>query len=311
MGCGGSSETSDPSDEKVNWNKAEIDDEFKNEADHVNCNRMQFDKSKGKVVEIKDPKDDREFDFFEGADAGAGDQFMAVRPYEGAIVEPDDHNPESKSPPDVTYELEYVYGYRAEDSRMNCFYNKKGNVCYMTAALGVILDQGSNKQKFFGGGQTDNSSKHVARDEVGHTNDITAMDMSNCRGLCATGQNGAKPVAFVWDSTTGDKKGRYKLTKGMREVTAIAISPDNKLLALTDNHNDHNLWIFDVDSEKEVKKDKTGPDRIYHVAWSLKDGENKVATAGIKHFAVWDLDGAKFKKRKGLYGSNGNPTSHC
>ena len=311
MGCGGSSEANDPSDEKVNWNKAEIDDEFKEEQSHVNANRKKFDKSKGKVVDVKEPKEDREFDFFEGADAGAGDQFMAVRPYEGAIVEPDEHNDESSSPPDVTYELEYVYGYRAEDSRMNCFYNKKGNVCYMTAALGVILDQGSNKQKFFGGGQTDNSSKHVARDEAGHTNDITAMDMSNCRGFCATGQNGSKPVAFIWDSTNGDKKGRYKLSKGMREVTAIGISPDGKHLALTDNHNDHHLWIFDVDSEKEVKKDKTGPDRIYHVAWSLKEGECKVATAGIKHFAVWDLDAAKFKKRKGLYKGNGNPTSHC
>lgn len=311
MGCGGSSEANDPSDEKVNWNKAEIDDEFKHEQNHVGANRKKFDKSKGKVVEVKGPQEDREFDFFEGADAGGGDQFMAVRPYEGAIIEPDEHNDEDNSPPDVTYQLEYVYGYRAEDSRMNCFYNKKGNVCYMTAALGVILDQGSNKQKFFGGGQTDNSSKHVARDEVGHTDDITAMDMSSCRGFCATGQRGSKPVAFLWDSTTGDKKGRFKLDKGMREITAIAISPDNKHVALTDDHNDHNLWVFDASSEKVVKKDKTGPDRIYHVAWSLKDGDNKVATAGIKHFATWDLDAAKFKKRKGLYKENGNPTSHC
>jgi WD40 repeat protein len=311
MGCGGSSEASDPNDEKINWNQAEIDDEFKEEQQHVNSNRKQFDKSKGKVVEVKQPQNDREFDFFEGADAGAGDQFMSVRPYEGAIMEPDEHNDESTSPPDVQYELEYVYGYRAEDSRMNCFYNKDGHICYMTAALGVILDQRSNTQKFFGGGQTDNTSKKVARDEVGHTNDITAMDMSNCRGLCATGQNGSRPVAFIWDSTTGDKKGRYKLDKGMREVTAIAISPDNKHVALTDNHNDHNLWIYDVESQSKVKKEKCGPDRIYHVAWSTKDGECKVATAGVKHFAVWDLDAAKFKKRKGIYGGNGNPTSHC
>lgn len=311
MGCGGSSGASDPNDEKVNWNNAEIHDDFKQEAKKQDANRKVFDKSKGKVVEVKGPQNDREFDFFEGADAGAGDQFMAVRPYEGAIVEPDEHNDVDNSAPSVTYALEYVYGYRAEDSRMNCFYNKDGHACYMTAALGVILNQGANTQKFFGGGQADNTSKHVARDEKAHTNDITAMDMSLDRKLAATGQNGASPVAFVWDACSGAFKKRFKLDKGSREVTAIALSPDNKLVAMTDNHNDHNLWVFDVDSEKNVKKDKCGPDRIYHIAFSLKDGENVIATAGIKHFATWDLDAASFKKRKGIYGDAGKPTSHC
>lgn len=311
MGCSQSGEASDPSDEKINWNKAEIDDEFKEESKMLGANRKRFDKSKGKIVEVKQAAEDREFDFFEVDDAGQGDQFMAVRPYEGAIMEPDEHNDENKNPPDVCYKLDYVYGYRAEDSRMNCFYNKDGKICYMTAALGVILCQRSNTQKFFGGGQTDNASKKVARDEACHTNDITAMDMSCCRTLCATGQNGSKPVAFVWCSTSGDKKGRYKLDKGCREITAISLSPDNKHVAMADNSNDHNLWIFDVSSESKVKKEKCGPDRIYHIAWSIKDGDCKVATAGVKHLAIWDLDAAKFKKRKGLYGGKGNPTSHC
>ena len=58
-----------------------------------------------------------DFEFFEGADAGSGEQFMAVRPYEGAIEEPDEHPEENDSPPDVEYQLEHVYGYRCEDSR--------------------------------------------------------------------------------------------------------------------------------------------------------------------------------------------------
>ena len=67
-------------------------------------------------------------------DAGAGEQFMATRPYAGAIMEPDsrkifsilqgysdhlnlldpDPNPEA---PDDSYALEYVYGYRCADTR--------------------------------------------------------------------------------------------------------------------------------------------------------------------------------------------------
>lgn len=309
MGCGSSNGASEPGEEKINWNKAEIDDAFKEEDRKRDQKKMVFDKNKNKAVEAVQ-KEDREFDFFEGADAGAGDQFMATRPYEGAIMEPDEHNDESTSAPDVTYELEYVYGFRCEDSRMNCFYNKSGHACYMTAALGVILDQSSNKQKFFGGGQTDNSSKHVARDDNCHTNDITSMDVSCDRTLAATGQNGSKPVAFIWDACSGVKKGRFKLDKGMREVTAIAISPDNKMVALTDNHNDHNIWVFDVATQEKLKKDKTGPDLIYHIAFSQKDGQNVIATAGRKHFAVWDLDDG-FKKRKGIHGDAGKPTSHC
>jgi hypothetical protein len=178
MGCGSSNGASEPGEEKVNWNKeAEIDQEFLDEEAREKCTKKVFDKNTGKVVDAVQ-KEDRDFDFFEGADAGAGDQFMAVRPYEGAIMEPDEHNEESSNAPNVTYDLEYVYGFRCEDSRMNCFYNTKGHATYMTAALGVILDQGSNKQKFFGGGQTDNESKKVARDEKCHTNDITAMDVS-------------------------------------------------------------------------------------------------------------------------------------
>mmetsp|Transcript_42835 Transcript_42835/g.50228 ORF Transcript_42835/g.50228 Transcript_42835/m.50228 type:complete len:569 (+) Transcript_42835:31-1737(+) len=311
MGCGGSSGgASDPSSEKINWNKdAVIDDEFKNEQKRAGAKKKVFDKKTGKTVEKDKVQEDRDYDFFEGADAGKGEQFMAVRPYEGAIVEPANHNDFVGSAPDVSYELEYVYGYRAEDSRMNCFYNSSGNACYFTAALGVILDQGSNTQKFFGGGQTDNQSKHVSRDDKAHTNDITAMDMSCDRSLCATGQNGSKPVAFLWDSKSGDFKARFKLDKGMREVTAIAISPDNKMVALTDNHNDHNIWVFDAAKGSQLNKDKTGPDRIYHMAWSLKAGDCIVATAGEKHFAIWDT--GNFKKKKGIYGSNGKPTSHC
>lgn len=41
---------------------------------------------------------------------------MAVRPWIGQIEEPAQHNENDPSPPDCSYELEYVYGYRCEDS---------------------------------------------------------------------------------------------------------------------------------------------------------------------------------------------------
>ncbi|CAI2384660.1 unnamed protein product [Moneuplotes crassus] len=129
------------------------------------------------------------------------------------------------------------------------------------------------------------------------------MDVSSCRKLATTRQNGSKSVVLVWDSSSGEKKARFKLKKGGREITSIAICPQGKMVSMTYNSNDHNL-------SKKVAGDKTSPDRIYHISWSKKEGEAVIATAGCKHIAHWDLDN-KFKKKKGVHGSAGKPTSHC
>lgn len=60
----------------------------------------------------------------------------------------------------------------------------------MTAALGIILDIANNNQKFFGGGQVDNTAKNVANDEKAHTDDITSITMSTDRNWAASGQVG-------------------------------------------------------------------------------------------------------------------------
>lgn len=81
---------------------------------------------------------------FEEVDAGQGEQFMAVKPWIGAVKEPLNHPPADPSPPNVNFTLDYVYGYRCEDSRQNVYFNSNGEAVYMTAALGVILNPQSN-----------------------------------------------------------------------------------------------------------------------------------------------------------------------
>lgn len=133
-------------------------------------------------------------------DAGEGEQFMAVRPWVGAIAEPESHPPVDKTQPDTRYALEYVYGYRCADSRQNVYLNSAGQAVYMTAALGVILEISSNDQKFFGGGEVDNKSKQTSNDMEGHTNDIMAIALSSDRKYAVSGQVGPSPVVFVWDA---------------------------------------------------------------------------------------------------------------
>jgi|LauGreDrversion4_2_1035121.scaffolds.fasta_scaffold136974_1 hypothetical protein len=113
------------------------DNAFAQEADY---SRATFDKESGEVRDVEEPVDKPEGDIFDAVEAGSGEQFMAVKPWIGAIAEPTNHNPPNPSPPSVSYTLDYVYGYRCEDSRQNVFFNANGNAVYMTAALGVILD---------------------------------------------------------------------------------------------------------------------------------------------------------------------------
>ena len=56
--------------------------------------------------------DQEDFFEFEAEEAAEGDQFMAVKPWIGAVKEPDNHPPIDKSQPDEQYTLEYAYGYR-------------------------------------------------------------------------------------------------------------------------------------------------------------------------------------------------------
>jgi len=79
------------------------------------------------------------------------------------------------------------------------YYNPDGKVVYMTACLGVILDQETNTQQFFGGGQVENKSKQVANDLHHHTNDIMSMNVNTngSREWAVTGQVGKWPAVFV------------------------------------------------------------------------------------------------------------------
>jgi WD40 repeat protein len=177
----------------------------------------------------------------------------------------------------------------------------------MTAALGIILDVNSNTQKFFGGGQVANTAKNVANDEQAHTDDITAITISSDRNVAASGQVGSAPAAFVWDAKTGQKIQRFKLAKGARGVNAIAISNDGSLVALVDDSDDHNVYVYEISSGALKYKEKGDAGKIFDVAFSTKPGENTFGTAGSKHIKFWYPD--QMKGEKGLFQNKGELTS--
>ena len=98
-------------------------------------------------------------DMFTKVLPGEGDEFMAVKPWLGAIKEPIPPPKINKNKPKDEYEIDWVYGYRSEEGRMNLFHNNHGLAVYPTAALGVVYDFEKKEQTYFGGGMTDYGSK--------------------------------------------------------------------------------------------------------------------------------------------------------
>jgi len=287
MGCGSSN--------------ASAPGKFNDDADMLaDGGRIRYNKKTGKSTMDDGGKDDdgREDDFFEVEEA-EGEQFMSIRPWIGQITEPDNHNPINNDVPDVTYALEYVYGYRCADSKQNVYFNNQGQAVYMTAALGVILDVPSNTQKFFGGGEVDNTAKNRAKDTDHHTDDVMCISVNAGRDTAVSGQVGASPTIFMWDAVTGEKKGRMKIARGARGITAVDINADNMVCAV-DLHNDHNVYCYDG-SGNMVFKDKGDQNKIHDVAWDKKPGSKRFCSAGVKHIYFWDAAQSGGDKTKGLY----------
>ena len=197
-----------------------------------------------------------------------GDAFLAVKPWIGAVFEPTQHNDPNPDKPDESYKLEYVFGYRADSSRNNVYYNSEGNIVYMTAALGVILNRSDFSQTYFGGKEVENCAKQYAQDKENHTDDITSIGISRDRAYACSGQNGSAPVCFVWDAVTGETVKRFVLPKGSRSVDAIGFSEDNKYVAAADNHNDHYVRVYEVKSGKMIFEQKSGNNKVFDLEWS-------------------------------------------
>ena len=265
------------------------------------------------------PEENQEYDatlkaLFEKVPPGEGDEFAAVKPWLGAIKEPKSHPKPNKKAPAETLEMDWVYGYRNEDTRMNCFLNSDGCAVYPTAAVGVVFDYKNMKQTYFGGGKTRFSGRKQD-DETGegHSDDVTALSVSFSRKLVASGQNGQQPLVFLWDATTCEKKGKKRLPKGCRLVTAIGISATDQYVAAADAAEKIAVHLFKIDGGAAAIATVQINMKVVHLAFSGFD-ENVLATAGKDHLAICTLSGegksCKLDKKMGK-GKGGTVESQC
>ncbi|MDR3736608.1 MAG: hypothetical protein P4L10_13875 [Acidobacteriaceae bacterium] len=218
---------------------------------------------------------------------GAGDKFGAVLPFLGALVEPGKHPPAVAAEPEENYKLEYVYGFRTYDCRQNAFFTANDKVVYNVAALGVVLDVRTNTQSFFGGGQVMKGSPGMQ-----HTDDIICLSLSPDRRFAATGQVGAQPTLYVWDTETCKVKSNVsyaKLGKNTRGISSCSWSVDGKYVAFVDRSDKRTVYVLDVDAGKLVFNQPGTASEVFDMAWSKQPGSYIFATCGSKHINFWDF----------------------
>ena len=246
-------------------------------------NKNKFEQKQTKREKVAKPVD--EMGLFEEEDAGGGDEFMAVKPWMGQMREPSDFRKAPKNqeqPPTIKFDLEWVHGYRARDSKNNLSILKDGCIAYHAAAVGIIYDSDDHSQKHF--------NKHI--------DDITSIAFSSDERTIATGEIGPKPSIYVWDGWTMQElvQIKGKLKKG---IQALSFSPSGNYLAGCAIDTDHHVAVFNPKTGDWLAMDKGDGNMIVDICMK---NDNEFVTVGVRHFKEWSLNNGVLKSKRGKFG---------
>ncbi|OQR95137.1 microtubule-associated protein [Achlya hypogyna] len=219
---------------------------------------------------------------------GGGDEFMAVKPWLGAISAPSNPPKENPREPDIRIRLEWVYGYQSDLARNNLRYNSDGQIVYHAAAVGVVYDRSTNTQKH----------------HLGHSDDILCLTMSSSGRFVATGERGKKPAIRVWDAQSGallcELKGFH--TRG---VLSLAFALDEKTLASVGDDDDHSFGLWEDKGgawRKGVLQTSAKGDKALNIFALSSPTPGHFVTGGVKHLLFWTVEGKTASSSKGLFG---------
>ncbi|XP_066584127.1 echinoderm microtubule-associated protein-like CG42247 isoform X1 [Prorops nasuta] len=155
---------------------------------------------------------------------------VTIRGLRRSFYPPSHLPPVDNSPPDKKLQLEWVYGYRGTDTRKNLWVLPSGELLYYVAAVAVLFDREENTQRHY----------------VGHTEDITCMEVHPSRELVASGQRAgrhrkAQSHVRIWSTETLLTLYVFGMTEFEMGVSALAFS-----------HLNGGIYVLAVDSGREA-----------------------------------------------------------
>nr|MCQ2973133.1 WD40 repeat domain-containing protein [archaeon] len=251
-----------------------------------------------------------EEDNFGEEEFGPGDQFASSKPWIGNMLasSPDikGKNYNGKAPNENIKRLKYVFGYRAFDSRMNIKYTKDENkIVYTTAALGIVIDKKTNKQKYF----------------TNHEEDIVSLAIHPNGTTVATGQMAAKGKAkfidlYVWNvnnlpsQTNVLADDRAKCPSGvsnlkgvlLRAIRVLQFSPDGKKLLGNGQDDSNSIAVWDTSNLNKISligTVKVDGARVLDAVWINNE---EFVSVGPKHIKFYTVKGRNITAVKGSFG---------
>ena len=224
------------------------------------------------------------------------DEFVAVKPWKGHIVEPTfwrekmlEENPHQSvdGTTDVDLELNWVHGYRSHDCRNNVRYNAAGDIVYFVATLGTVLSKPTGRQRFLQGA---------------HTDDVIGMAAHPAGQIFATGEAGRNPVIIVWNSENMSSLSRLRGAHS-RGVSLLAFNTNGNYLASVGLDGESSLAIHEWKKGTLVMKTSTSKGRVLCVTFlmSSTDGRDTVVTGGEQHLTFWWWLGQNAKSQKCIW----------
>ena len=219
-----------------------------------------------------------------------GDQFMAVKPWLGAIFEPSHAPVVNPTPPEDSLQLEWVYGYQAQESRNNLRYSSTGDIVYHSAAVGIAYDRKRKVQRF----------------HLGHEDDIVSLAMDNLGMVACTASLGKDPAIRIWDASTTQLAKEFKGIH-KRGIPCLAFSPDNRSIVSIGGDDDHTVVILSTSDGtwrdgRQVASQHGDKGLPLFAHW--KDNSTLV-TGGLKHVLFWTVNGKAFTRKNGVFGDIG------
>jgi microtubule-associated protein-like 6 len=244
-----------------------------------------------------------------GVFPASADEFMAVRPYRDAIVEPTawTEPPHCGLEPDELLELVHVHGYRAQDCRNNLLVaDSPTELVYHVAAVGIVYDSTTHKQVRGAVQRLASPDLHCKQvRNTAQTDDIISIAVHPQGHTVATGSLGRKPVIILFDANNGITlhkiQGFHK-----RGVCCLAFSASGAFLASVGLDENHSMAIYDVRTAALTCTSKGNRARTLCLAFC---GENCLLTGGDKYVKFWEFSSAKhgeLTSKQGLFGKKAN-----
>ena len=246
---------------------------------------------------------------FEEQEIDAGDQFMAVKPYLGTVINSAPSNSKefkgNLDPPEMDMRLKYVHGYRAFDTRNNIYFVDDKHFMFHTAGVNIKMSTELSRTK--------SSSEETFKQyfNIENSDDITAMAFNWRTKLAAFGQIGHKPLINIVNSMNMETEAILvgHLQKG---IGHLAIDKNGEFLVGTAMNDDHDIVIYDISSLQRndsrgqkkcrlVCKSKGSKDKVLALKFSQVQGDRTIfmGTRRDLYYIQWKEKQLNMKKVSG------------